>query len=194
MTQEESQNQEQNTQRPELESPHDFARVDDGFERLWTPHRMAYINGERPTEHAGEGCPFCSVTAKNDAEGLIVHRGESCYVVMNLFPYNPGHAMVAPVAHVPGLEALDDAQTTLLMRGVRRTIDVLRGTLKPEGFNVGVNMGRAAGAGIPDHVHFHVVPRWNGDTNFMPVIDDVKVVNEALTQTAAKLREAFAKS
>jgi ATP adenylyltransferase len=128
-----------------------------------------------------------------DAE-LVVWRPEGALVMLNKFPYNPGHALVAPVAHVPGLEALDDSQTTFLMRAVRRTVDVLRGELKPEGFNLGVNIGRAAGAGIPDHVHFHVVPRWNGDTNFMPVIDDVKVVNEALSQTAAKLREAFAKS
>src|SRR4029077_7349238 len=106
----------------------------------------------------------------------------------------PGHAMVVPIAHVPGLENLDDEQTTYLMRALRRTIDVLRGVMNPEGFNVGANVGRAAGAGIPDHVHFHVVPRWNGDTNFMPVIDDVKVVGEALTTTAAKLREAFARS
>ena len=102
--------------------------------------------------------------------------------------------MVAPVSHVPGLEVLDDSQTTFLMRAVRRTIEVLRSTMNPEGFNVGANMGRPAGAGIPDHVHLHVVPRWNGDTNFMPVLDDVKVVNESLTQTAPKLREAFAKS
>jgi ATP adenylyltransferase len=95
---------------------------------------------------------------------------------------------------VPGLEVLDDSQTGDLMRALRRTIEVLRSTMSPDGFNVGANMGRAAGAGIPDHVHLHVVPRWNGDTNFMAVIDDVKVVNEALEKTAAKLREAFAKS
>jgi len=161
------------------------------MKRLWAPWRMEYIAGEqRP------GCLFCRVLEDpndKDAE-LVVWRPEGALVMLNKFPYNPGHAMVAPVAHVPGLEALDDAQTTFLMRAVRRTVDVLRSTLKPEGFNLGVNVGRAAGAGIPDHVHFHIVPRWNGDTNFMPVIDDVKVVNEALTQTAAKLREAFAKS
>ena len=94
MTQDESQ------QSPELESPREFAHVDDGFERLWTPHRMAYINGERPTDHAGAGCPFCSVVAKDDAEGLIVHRGRTGYVVMNLFPYNPGHVLVCPYRHV----------------------------------------------------------------------------------------------
>jgi ATP adenylyltransferase len=95
---------------------------------------------------------------------------------------------------VPGLENLDDDQTTHLMRALRKTIDVLRSELRPEGFNIGANIGRAAGAGIPDHVHLHVVPRWNGDTNFMPVIGDVKVVNESLEKTAAKLKEAFARS
>jgi ATP adenylyltransferase len=152
---------------------------------------MEYIAGEQR-----QGCLFCRVIADpndKDAE-LVVWRPEGALVMLNKFPYNPGHALVAPVAHVPGLEALDDAKTTLLMRAVRRTIDVLRSAMNPEGFNVGVNEGRAAGAGIPDHVHFHIVPRWNGDTNFMPVLDDVKVVNEALTQTAAKLREGFAKS
>jgi ATP adenylyltransferase len=161
------------------------------MKRLWAPWRMEYIAGEqRP------GCLFCRVIAHpddKDAE-LVVWRPEGGLVMMNKFPYNPGHAIVAPHAHVAGLELLDDLQTTHLMRALRRTIDVLRSTLKPEGFNIGANIGRAAGAGIPDHVHLHVVPRWEGDTNFMPVIDDVKVVNEALTQTAAKLKEAFAKS
>src|SRR4029077_21215616 len=109
-------------------------------------------------------------------------------------PYNPGHTIVAPHAHVPGLENLNDDQTIHLMRALRKTSDVLRSELKPEGFNIGANVGRAAGAGIPDHVHLHVVPRWNGDTNFMPVTHHVKIVNEALAQTAMKLREAFAQS
>ncbi len=161
------------------------------MKRLWAPWRMEYIAGEQKP-----GCLFCRVIQNPDdpdAE-LVVWRPEGALVILNKFPYNPGHAMVVPVAHVPGLENLDDEQTTRLMRALRRTIDVLRGTMNPEGFNVGANVGRAAGAGIPDHVHFHVVPRWNGDTNFMPVIDDVKVVGEALTATAAKLRTAFAES
>ena len=161
------------------------------MKRLWAPWRMEYIGGEqRP------GCLFCRVIADpldQDSE-LVVWRPEGAIVMLNKFPYNAGHAMVAPVSHVPGLDVLDDSQTTFLMRAVRRTIEVLRSTMNPEGFNVGANMGRAAGAGIPDHVHLHVVPRWTGDTNFMPVLDDVKVVNESLTQTAPKLREAFAKS
>ena len=161
------------------------------MKRLWAPWRMEYIAGEQKP-----GCLFCRVIADPaDQDGaLAVWRPEGALVMMNKFPYNPGHALVAPVAHVPGLEDLDDEQTTLLMRAVRRTIDVLRTTMNPEGFNVGANVGRAAGAGIPDHVHLHIVPRWNGDTNFMPVIDDVKIVNDALEKTAAKLREAFARS
>ena len=161
------------------------------MKHLWAPWRMEYIGGEQPP-----GCLFCRVIENpddKDAE-LVVWRPEDAIVIMNKFPYNPGHAIVAPKAHVPGLEELDDNQTTHLMRALRRTIEVLRRTLTPNGFNVGANIGHAAGAGIPDHVHLHVVPRWDGDTNFMPVIDDVKVVPEALAQTAAKLREAFSKS
>jgi ATP adenylyltransferase len=161
------------------------------MKHLWAPWRMEYIGGEQPP-----GCLFCRVIEDpddKDAE-LVVWRPEGAIVIMNKFPYNPGHTIVAPKAHVPGLEDLDDNQTMHLMRALRRTIEVLRRTLTPNGFNVGANIGRAAGAGIPDHVHLHVVPRWDGDTNFMPVIDDVKVVPEALAQTAAKLREAFSKS
>ena len=149
---------------------------------------MEYVGKEqRP------GCLLCRVLADPtdpDAD-LVVWRPEGALVMLNKFPYNPGHAMVAPQAHLPGLEDLDDAKTTLLMRAVRRTIDALRLAMNPDGFNIGANAGRSAGAGIPDHVHLHIVPRWNGDTNFMAVIDDVKVVNESLAQTAAKLKQAL---
>ncbi len=158
------------------------------MERLWAPWRMEYIGKEqRP------GCLFCRILkdpADADAD-LVLWWPPGAVVVLNKFPYNPGHVLVAPQAHVPGLEDLDDEKTTQLMRAVRRTIEVLRQTMQPEGFNVGANVGRAAGAGIPDHVHLHIVPRWNGDTNFMPVVDDVKVVNESLAQTAAKLKPVF---
>ena len=159
------------------------------MKRLWAPWRMEYIGGEqRP------GCLFCRVIENpNDSDAqLVVWRPEEAIVLLNKFPYNPGHAMVAPLAHRASLEDLDDGQTAHLMRAVNRTLTVLRETMNPDGINAGVNIGRAAGAGIPDHVHFHLVPRWNGDTNFMAVIDDVKVVNEALAQTAAKLKRAFA--
>jgi ATP adenylyltransferase len=152
---------------------------------------MQYIGGEqRP------GCLFCRVLEYPDDEdaSLVLWRPAGALVLLNKFPYNAGHAMVAPRAHHGSLEDLDETQTADLMRAVRRTLVVLREAMSPEGFNVGVNIGRAAGAGIPDHVHFHAVPRWNGDTNFMPVLDDVKVVNEALLQTAAKLRPLFGAS
>ena len=161
------------------------------MERLWAPWRMEYIGGEqRP------GCLFCRVLEHPDDRDseLVVWRPEGAIVLLNRYPYNPGHAMVAPAAHVGELEALDDDQTTHVMRAAKKTIAVLKNVMSPEGFNIGANAGRAAGAGIPDHIHLHVVPRWNGDTNFMPVLADVKVVNEHLLQTAAKLREAFSKS
>ena len=159
------------------------------MERLWAPWRMQYVGGEqRP------GCLFCRVIENPDDEDakLVVWRAKGAIVLLNKFPYNPGHAMVAPIAHKASLEELDDAESADLIGAVRRTFTVLRSVMKPDGLNAGVNVGTAAGAGIPDHVHFHVVPRWNGDTNFMAVIDDVKIVNEALTQTAEKLKRAFA--
>ena len=159
------------------------------MERLWAPWRMTYIKEEpRP------GCLFCRALndpSDPDAE-LVVWRPKGGLVLLNKFPYNPGHVMVAPAAHKAGLEDLDSPESAALMSTLGRTISVLRQELKPEGFNVGANIGRVAGAGIPDHVHLHVVPRWNGDTNFMPVLSEVKVVNEHLVATAEKLRRAFA--
>jgi ATP adenylyltransferase len=161
------------------------------MERLWAPWRMEYI-----TEEPRPGCLFCRVIEHPDDKdaALVVWRPDGAIVLLNKFPYNPGHVMVAPHAHVGGLENLDDAQTADLMRALKRTITVLKAVLTPEGFNLGANIGRVAGAGMPDHVHLHVVPRWNGDTNFMPVLGEVKVVNEHLLQTAAKLSEAFSSS
>ncbi len=161
------------------------------MERLWAPWRMKYI-----TEAPRPGCLFCRVIEDPHDEdtALVVWRPNQAIVLLNKYPYNPGHVMVAPHVHVGNLEDLDDTQTTDLMRALKRTITVLKEELKPEGFNIGANVGRVAGAGMPDHVHLHVVPRWNGDTNFMPVLGEVKVVNEHLAQTAAKLSEAFSSS
>jgi len=130
----------------------------------------------------------------DDRRNLLVHRAGDALVMMNRFPYNSGHLMVAPRAHVGSLTGLDDEQTAAVMRLVRRSLGVLEAVTHPEGFNVGVNLGRVAGAGFPDHVHVHVVPRWNGDTNFMPVLAEVKVVNEHLDRTWEKLARAFASS
>ncbi len=161
------------------------------MERLWAPWRMEYI-----AEEPRPGCLVCRVIEHPEDRdaALVVWRPKGAIVLLNKFPYNPGHLMVAPHAHVGDLENLDEAQTADLMRALKRTVAVLKAALKPEGFNLGANIGRVAGAGIPDHVHLHVVPRWNGDTNFMPVLGEVKVVNEHVLQTAAKLSEAFASS
>ena len=158
------------------------------MERLWAPWRMQYVGVEQKP-----GCFFCRVIESSDDPdaSLVVWRPQGAIVMLNKFPYNPGHAMVAPVAHKPSLEDLTDDEVLDLMHAVKRTFTVLRMVMNPDGLNGGLNIGRAAGAGIPDHVHFHVVPRWNGDTSFMVVVDDVKIVNEALEQTAEKLRKAF---
>ncbi len=159
------------------------------MERLWAPWRMEYVGKEpRP------GCLFCRVieNADDPDASLVVWRPEGAIVMLNKFPYNSGHVMVVPVAHKPDLAELSDEESASLMSALRRTLKVLRAELTPEGFNVGANIGRVSGAGIPDHVHLHVVPRWNGDTNFMPVLAEVKVINEHVERTAEKLRAAFA--
>ena len=191
MTQDESQTQEESHARLKLESEHDFARVDDGFERLWTPHRMAYINGERPTDHAGDGCPFCAVIPKDDAEGLIVHRGESCYVVMNLFPYNPGHVLVCPYRHVSLYVDLTDEETLEFGSLTKASMVALEGSSAPMGFNIGINQGAVAGAGIRAHLHQHVVPRWSGDSNFLPIIGRTKALPMLLEETRQRLVDAW---
>ena len=175
--------QEESPQGPELESPHEFAHVDDGFERLWTPHRMAYINGERPTDHAGEGCPFCSVTGKNDAEGLIAHRGQSCYVVLNLFPYNPGHLLVCPYRHVGDLTDTTDDERAESMSVTADAMVAIRAASNPAGFNLGFNQGAVSGGTVNGHLHQHVVPRWLGDASFITVIGNTKSLPLLLSQT-----------
>jgi ATP adenylyltransferase len=157
---------------------------------LYAPWRMEYI-----ASPPADDCLFCRVRqapVEEDRKNLVVHRAEEALVLMNRFPYNNGHLMVAPRAHVGSLVDLDDGRTLALMALVRRSLRVLEKVMAPEGFNVGVNIGRVAGAGIPDHVHVHVVPRWGGDTNFMPVLAEVKVVNEHLDRTWEKLHAAFA--
>lgn len=159
---------------------------------LYAPWRMEYIGA--PEE---QGCLFCRVwqaPTGDDRRNLVVFRAADALVMMNKFPYNSGHLMVAPRAHVGSLTDLDDERTAAVMRLVRRSLGVLEGVMQPQGFNVGVNIGRVAGAGFPDHVHVHIVPRWNGDTNFLPVLAEVKVVNEHLDRTWEKLSQAFASS
>ena len=150
---------------------------------LWAPWRMEYLKGPRP-----EGCPLCDALA---ADRLVVHRGERAFVIMNLYPYSNGHVMVAPIEHLSNLEEVADEVAAEMSALTRRAIVALRRTERPEGFNVGYNLGKAAGAGIDDHIHQHVVPRWVGDTNFMPVLAGAKVIGETIEKTLAKLREDF---
>jgi ATP adenylyltransferase len=149
---------------------------------------MSYIR-----EHKKEpGCVFCSAQDQHDGvENLIVHRGEYAYVILNRYPYTSGHLMVVPYVHQPHLEDLDPETRAEMMEQVTQCVWVLRSAYRAEGFNIGLNIGEAAGAGIPSHVHFHVVPRWQGDTNFMSTLGEVRVVPEALADTYKRLRKAW---
>ncbi len=159
----------------------------DAFQRLWTPHRMAYIkSGARP-----EVCPFCEIPALPDEEGLVVARGALAFAVLNLYPYNPGHLMLVPYRHVADYCELTDAELMEVTSLTRRALSVLREVAGPQGFNVGLNLGNVAGAGIAAHLHQHVVPRWGGDTNFMPVVGHTRVLPELLAETRAKLAGAW---
>ena len=162
----------------------DGAGVPDGFRRLWMPHRMAYIKGEnRVTTDGPEECPFCRIPRLSDDDGLIVARGELVYTVLNLYPYNPGHVMVVPYRHVADYTDLDGPETAELAEFTKLAMGALRAASGAHGFNIGMNMGGVAGAGISAHLHQHVVPRWGGDTNFMPVIAGTKVLPQLLSDT-----------
>ena len=148
------------------------------MKRLWAPWRLEYIVGDKQ-----EGCFLCRILGDdNDRENLILKRGQLCAVVMNRYPYNNGHLMVCPYRHVAELDDLCGEERLELMDLVADCIKALKQSIRPDGFNVGINLGRAAGAGLEDHIHTHIVPRWNGDTNFMPVMDDVKVIPQGLLE------------
>ena len=177
-------------------TPEALAGAPDGFERLWTPHRMVYIGGEGKPEHAGAGeqCPFCRVPTLPDAEGLVVARGELAYVVLNLYPYNPGHLLVNPYRHVPAYVDLTPAETVEVATLTQSAVRVLSAAAAPAGFNLGMNQGDVAGAGIAAHLHQHVVPRWAGDANFLPVVARTKALPELLADTRDRLAAAWAAS
>jgi ATP adenylyltransferase len=164
----------------------------DDLDRLWTPHRMAYIRGENKPADASSGeCPFCRVPQLGDAEGLVVRRGALAYAVLNLYPYAPGHLMVVPYRHVADYTDVTDEEAAEIADLTRRAMRVLRSVSGAGGFNVGMNQGAVAGAGIAAHLHQHVVPRWAGDQNFMPIIGRTKTLPELLTDTRALLAEAW---
>jgi ATP adenylyltransferase len=158
--------------------------------QIWAPWRMEYVSDRTPPE----GCVLCAIDAgETDQERHVVERTAQTFTVLNLHPYSSGHLLVVPHRHVPDLTGLSPAEGAGMFAALQRAVRALQTALGPDGFNLGVNQGRIAGAGITDHVHAHVVPRWDGDTNFMPVLADVKVIPEHLDRTAERLREAFAR-
>ncbi|MCD1143712.1 HIT domain-containing protein [Kocuria sp. LUK] len=165
--------------------------VPDSFQRLWTPHRLAYVRGEDPSVQASPGCPFCGGPERADEESLIVHRGERCFVILNLFPYNPGHLLVCPYRHVGDLTDLDDDEAEELTQLTRTAVGTIRQVASPHAFNIGLNLGPAAGGSLSEHLHQHVVPRWNGDANFMPVLAGTKAIMQTLGDTRRDIAEAW---
>ena len=155
---------------------------------LWAPWRMGYVAAEQP-----EGCIFCTKPAANDDEAnWILYRGESVFIMLNAFPYNTGHLLVAPFRHLSDVLDMTPQESSEILYGIRIAVEVLRSSFSPQGLNIGVNMGQVAGAGYADHVHVHVVPRWAGDTNFMAVTADTRVVPQALADTYRRLRDQLA--
>jgi len=160
---------------------------------------MTYIKGEDEQAttsgpHEGTGCIFCDKAAEQrDEDNLIVLRNERCFVIMNLYPYNNGHLMIAPYAHLPTIQQLDAPTLTEIMTTAQTCLAALGAAMNPHGYNMGINQGLVAGAGIADHMHYHIVPRWNGDTNFMPVLADVKIMPDFLANTYQQLRAEFVK-
>jgi ATP adenylyltransferase len=178
------------------ESSADFPGDPDGFGRLWTPHRMVYIKGEGKPSHdePGYDCPFCSAPKRSDEDALIVARGAKIYAVLNLYPYNSGHLMTVPYRHVADYPDLDPGETVELAQFTQRAMQVIRKVMAPHGFNLGINQGPVAGAGIAAHLHQHVVPRWGGDTNFMPIIGRTRVLPQLLADSRAQLAAAWAET
>ncbi|MFC1489959.1 HIT domain-containing protein [Candidatus Latescibacterota bacterium] len=160
------------------------------FEKLWAPWRMKYI--EEIDTSDSDGCIFCEKPQETeDEDNLIVHRGKKCFVMLNKFPYNNGHLLIIPYSHTSELSGLDSETMLEIMKTVDLVVEAIKSIMRPDGFNVGMNLGRSAGAGIAEHLHMHVVPRWNGDTNFMPVIGGTKVISESLEDSYKKIRKAI---
>ena len=157
---------------------------------LWAPWRASFVLAKKE-----KGCPFCKAlkARKDSVKNLIVYRGETCFVVLNKYPYNSGHALVVPNRHIFGLNQLKKAESDEFFEITRLTVRVIKGTLKPHSFNLGMNLGRCSGAGIPEHLHMHIVPRWNGDTSFLMVLDKTKLVSVPLDFAYDAIRKGFEK-
>lgn len=164
--------------------------VPDGFERLWTPHRAAYVSGAAKPENTGK-CPFCIAPSLSDAEALIVARGRACFALLNLYPYNSGHILVCTYRHVSLYTDLTDEERIEMGRMAARAMEALGEALRPAGFNLGMNQGDVAGAGIAAHIHQHIVPRWLGDANFLPIVAQTKAIPAILADTRELVSEAW---
>ena len=170
----------------------DGAGMPDSWQRLWAPHRLDYLRGEnRPLDGNDVACPFCRIPTLADEEGLIVHRGTTAYVVMNLYPYNPGHLLVCAYRHIPDLTDLNEEERNEISALTAHAMRTIRKVSQPEGFNLGMNQGAISGAGVAEHIHQHVVPRWSGDANFMPIIGKTKVLPQLLHLTRDEIAAAW---
>ena len=164
----------------------------DSFQRLWVPHRIAYIHGNAGKK--GDECVFCVATKLPEEESLVVYEGTSCYVVLNLFPYNPGHLLICPYRHIAQYDEANDEETAEIAALTKRSMELLREVAGAHGFNIGMNQGRIAGAGIEEHLHQHVVPRWGQDSNFFPIIAKTKAMPQLLGDIRDQLRSAWSQS
>ena len=170
----------------------DGAGMPDGWHRLWAPHRLEYLRGEnRPLADNEVECPFCRIPKLDDAQGLVVHRGTDAFVVMNLYPYNPGHLLVCAYRHVPDLTDLTTEERNEISALTAHAMTTIRKVSSPGGFNLGMNQGAISGAGVAEHIHQHVVPRWSGDANFMPIIGKTKVLPQLLQITRDEIADAW---
>ena len=172
-----------------VDGSYNLAGVPDEFQRLWTPHRMAYLqNGQQPAEHE---CPFCLAPARPDEQSLIVARGTTAYVLLNLFPYNSGHLLVCPYRHVATYDEATTQEITEIGTLTQTAMQVIKKVSRNDGFNIGMNQGRVAGAGIADHLHQHIVPRWALDSNFFPIIAKTKALPQLLGEVRKAIAEAW---
>ena len=163
--------------------------VPDNYQRLWTPHRLVYIqNGQQPSK---DQCPFCLAPEGSDEDGLIVFRGETCFVLLNLFPYNSGHLLVCTYRHVASYEDTTSEEAAEMAALSKRGMEVLRKVSRAQGFNLGMNQGELAGAGIAEHLHQHIVPRWSNDSNFFPIIAQTKAIPRLLGEVRAEIQKAW---
>ena len=187
-----SENTTPETTAPSVQDSFELPGAPDQFQRLWTPHRTAYVSGGQKdyTEKTG---PFCTAPSRTDEESLIVHRGEHAFVILNLYPYNPGHLLVCPYRHIPFYDDATEAETLEIAQLTQLAMKVLREVSHNDGFNIGMNQGKVGGAGIADHLHQHILPRWSGDTNFLPIIAQTKTMSRTLDDMRSAIAEGFAR-